>query len=145
MAWTRFTQDSYWFPWTLPLPPVKWISQAYTFFQAYASTQPLSPMAETPVMHLRLARQRHTFEYIIHQLDDFVKDFLNFFWQIHLRYWSRGLPRKYMCMTSHICLPCFSGSPCPDNYIVAYISYDFKFFTIHLPLGEVGDFLLFLC
>ena len=64
VAYARFTQDSYWFPWTLPLPPVKWISQVFTFFQAYALTQPLSPMAETPVIHLRLARQCHAFIYI---------------------------------------------------------------------------------
>jgi len=48
----------------LPLPPFKRISQAFTFFQAYALAQPLSPMAETPVIHLRLARQCHTFDYI---------------------------------------------------------------------------------
>jgi len=62
----------------LPLPPVKWISQAFTLFQAYALTRPLSSIAETPVIHLRLARQCHAFKYIIHQSDDFVKDFFEF-------------------------------------------------------------------
>ena len=55
-AWTEFTRNSYWIPWIQPLPSIKWISRAFFFFQIYALTQPLSPMAETPVIHLRLCR-----------------------------------------------------------------------------------------
>ena len=47
-----------------------------------------------------------------------------------------GVSWEVSALASQICLPSSSGSPCPDNNIIAYIFYNFKFFLqfLYIPI-----------